>query len=244
MSPNRTTQAYFCNLHKNSMKRFELILLLLSFVTVAFAYAGFADRYGDMFVSMNTLGVIIAITHIAGYIATRRGKNRRLVAYKRKVIRSAIRIADNKRMAYIGGWLLTSFVWGIYVSWFLLPFWFFSLYPLLAIWIWYYKVVQNAKRLQNKIIGFKPLTKMMFVGTLQCVGILIYLFYLIVCEMFTFLYSVCRPDDYSIHQGAQLYSGLSGIVYLCSYLIWIAFLFVIPFVVLIIKNYRRKRKSL
>ena len=41
------------------MKRFELILLLLSFVTVAFAYAGFADRYGDMFVSMNTLGVII-----------------------------------------------------------------------------------------------------------------------------------------------------------------------------------------
>lgn len=104
--------------------------------------------------------------------------------------------------------------------------------------------MQNAKRLQNKIIGFKPLSKMMFVGTLQCVGILIYLFYLMVCEMFTFLlYSVCRPDDYSIHWGAQLYSGLSGIVYLCSYLIWIAFLFVIPFVVLTIKNYRRKKKS-
>lgn len=78
----------------------------------------FADRFANVFVSMNTLGVIIAIIHIAGYIATRRGKNRRLVAYKRKVIRSAIRIADNKRMAYIGGWLLTSFVWGIYVSWF------------------------------------------------------------------------------------------------------------------------------
>ena len=134
----------------------------------------FADRFANVFVSMNTLGVVIAITHIAGYIATRRGKNRRLVAYKRKVIRSAIRIADNKRMAYIGGWLLTSFVWGIYVSWFLLPFWFFSLYPLLAIWIWYYKIVQNAKRLQNKIIGFKPLSKMMFVGTLQCVGICIF----------------------------------------------------------------------
>lgn len=57
---------------------------------------------------------------------------------------------------------------------FLLPFWFFSLYPLLAIWIWYYKIVQNAKRLQNKIIGFKPLSKMMFVGTLQCVGICIF----------------------------------------------------------------------
>ena len=85
------------------MKRFELILLLLGFVTVAFAYAGFADRFANVFVSMNTLGVIIAITHIAGYIATRRGKNRRLVAYKRKVIRFAIRIADNKRMAYIGG---------------------------------------------------------------------------------------------------------------------------------------------
>ena len=69
------------------MKRFELILLLLGFVTVAFAYAGFADRFANVFVSMNTLGVIIAITHIAGYIATRRGKNRRLVAYKRKVIR-------------------------------------------------------------------------------------------------------------------------------------------------------------
>lgn len=134
----------------------------------------FADGFANVFVCMNTLGVIIAITHIAGYIATRRGKNRRLVAYKRKVIRSAIRIADNKRMAYIGGWLLTSFVWGLYVSWFLLPFWFFSLYPLLAIWIWYYKVVQNTKRLQNKIIGFKPLSKMMFVGTLQCVGICIF----------------------------------------------------------------------
>ena len=133
-----------------------------------------ADRFANVFVSMNTLGVIIAITHIAGYIATRRGKNRRLVAYKRKVIRFAIRIADNKRMVYIGGWLLTSFVWGIYVSWFLLPFWFFSLYPLLAIWIWYYKIVQNAKRLQNKIIGFKPLSKMIFVGTLQCVGICIF----------------------------------------------------------------------
>ena len=224
------------------MKRFELILLLLGFVTVAFAYAGFADSYADMFVSMNTLGVIIAITHIAGYIATRRGKNRRLVAYKRKVIRFAIRIADNKRMVYIAGWLLTSFVWGIYISWFLLPFWFFSLYPLLAIWIWYYKIVQNPKRLQNKIIGFKPLSKMMFVGTLQCAGILIYIFYLIVCEMFTFLFSVCWPDDYSIHPGWKLYSGLSGIVYLCSYLIWIAFLFVIPFVVLTIKNYRKKKK--
>lgn len=224
------------------MKRFTLILLFLGFVTVVFAYAGFADSYADMFVSMNTLGVIIAITHIAGYIATRRGKNRRLVAYKRKVIRFAIRIADNKRMVYIVGWLLTSFVWGIYVSWFLLPFWFFSLYPLLAIWIWYYKIVQNPKRLQNKVIGFKPLSKMMFAGTLQCVGILIYLSYLIVCEMFIFLYSICWPDDYSIHPGWKLYSGLSGIVYLCSYLIWIAFLFVIPFVVLIIKNYRKKKK--
>lgn len=68
---------------------------------------------------------------------------------------------------------------------------------------------------------------------------------MMVCEMFTFLlYSVCRPDDHPIHWGAQLYSGLSGIVYLCSYLIWIAFLFAIPFVVLKIKNYRRKRKSL
>ena len=227
------------------MKRFELIFLLLGFVTVAFAYAGFADRFANVFVSMNTLGVIIAITHIAGYIVTRRGKNRRLVAYKRKVIRSAIRIADNKRMAYIGGWLLTSFVWGIYLSWFLLPIWFFSLFPLLAIWIWYYKVVQNAKRLQNKIIGFKPLSKMMFVGTLQCVGILIYLFYLMVCEIFTFLiYSVCRPDDYPIRWGVHLYSGLSGIGYLISFLIDIAFLFAIPFVVLKIKNYRRKRKSL
>ena len=37
-----------------------------------------ADRFANVFVSMNTLGVIIAITHIAGYIATRRGKNRRL----------------------------------------------------------------------------------------------------------------------------------------------------------------------
>lgn len=53
------------------MKRFELILLLLGFVAVAFAYAGFADRFANVFVSMNTLGVIIAITHIAGYIATR-----------------------------------------------------------------------------------------------------------------------------------------------------------------------------
>lgn len=78
------------------MKRFELILLLLGFVTVAFAYAGFADRFANVFVSMNTLGVIIAITHIAGYIVTRRGKNRRLAMYKRKVFRSAIRIADNK----------------------------------------------------------------------------------------------------------------------------------------------------
>ena len=86
---------------------------------------------------------------------------------------------------------------------------------------------------------------MMFVGTLQCVGVLIYLSYLIVCEIFTFLlYSVCRPDSYSIRWGAQLYSGLSGIVYLISFLIEIAFLFAIPFVVLKIKNYRRKRKSL
>ena len=36
------------------MKRFELILLLLGFVTVAFAYAGFADRFANVFVSMNT----------------------------------------------------------------------------------------------------------------------------------------------------------------------------------------------
>lgn len=35
------------------MKRFTLILLFLGFVTVVFAYAGFADSYADMFVSMN-----------------------------------------------------------------------------------------------------------------------------------------------------------------------------------------------
>lgn len=72
------------------MTRFELILLLLGFVTVAFAYAGFADRFANVFVSMNTLGVIIAITHIAEYIATKRGKNRRLVASVKDDVRRNI----------------------------------------------------------------------------------------------------------------------------------------------------------
>ena len=50
----------------------------------------FADRFANVFVSMNTLGVIIAITHIAGYIATRRGKNRRLVASVKDDVRRNI----------------------------------------------------------------------------------------------------------------------------------------------------------
>lgn len=102
------------------MKRILIFSLLILTGIPAFALAGFADSMVNADMNLTLIIIVLLLTQLFGYLIIRFCKNKWVRKYKSRIAHWTYWVQKRNWRKWLASWLLPSFIWSAYLS--LLPF--------------------------------------------------------------------------------------------------------------------------
>lgn len=196
---------------------------------MAVAHAGMYDRYLEMKVSVEALVLVIGITQVILYLFLRFSKSRVVCRYKECIIHITRRLHKKIWLRWCLAWGLSSFVCTPYLYGGSIELFFFAFIPLLIFLLYYCSWVWNGEKRNKHLTGVRGLSILLSVAGQQVLG---YLFYALICETSTFHQLMYYTDEEYSMSDFKLYPGIDGFYYMAEGFACIAFITIIPYILL------------
>jgi len=211
------------------MKKLVLLFFVISCCCMAVAHAGMFDRYLEMKISVEALVLVIGITQVILYLFLKFSKLRIARWYKGYTLHIAKMLHKRIWLRWCLAWILSSFVCTPYLYGVSIELFFFAFIPLLIFLLYYCSWVWNGEKRKKHLTGVRGLSIFLSVAAQQVLG---YLFYALICETSTFHQLVYYTDEEYSMLDFKLYPGIDGFYYMAEGFACIAFITIIPYILL------------